>query len=436
MSSNNFSLGHSLKKYIKLIKHRTYKQWPKRRLSNQMEVKHAEFIKSIKKKNTIKVVFLVIHESVWKVDSVFKKMLTDPLFEPEILVCPYTVYGEGRMLDDMEQAYTYFIRKGYPVRKALQEDGRWLKLSEMAPDIVFFTNPHKLTLDEYYEAAYLNYLSCYVPYHHEVGSYGNNIQQYNRPFHNAMWKIFCSSNSAYNVSKLVSACKARNVEVTGFPAMEYLLDEDRYRKIVDPWKNTDNRIRVIWAPHHSIDMPDLPYSTFIQYAEDFKQLAISKKEKMVWAFKPHPLLKEKLYLHSDWGKSRTDEYYEFWESQSFTQFENGEYLDLFLKSDMMIHDSGSFLAEYLYLLKPVLYLVKTQEYLEFYSEFGQKALDACILGKDFENVESFVTRAIEGSLELKAEHKLFFNNEILPFFSKSQPSDTILKHIREEVYGL
>src|SRR5699024_6494443 len=147
-------------------KQKTYDQWYKKRLFKKMQVKHAELIEQVKGKQKIKVVFLAIHESIWKVDPVFRKMLEDPFFEPEILVCPYTVYGEERMLEDMQQAYNYYISKGYPVRKAREEDGSWVNLSDIKPDIVFFTNPHNVTRKEYYEDAYLNYLSCYVPYHH------------------------------------------------------------------------------------------------------------------------------------------------------------------------------------------------------------------------------------------------------------------------------
>lgn len=430
------TIGLPIKDSIKQIKRKTYKQWPKKKLFKQMQFKHTELIEGIKNKNSIKVVFLAIHDSVWKVDSVFQKMLNDPCFEPEILVCPYILQGEERMLQDLEQAYNFFKGKGYPVKKSLNEDGSWLELAEIEPDVIFFTNPHKLTYEEYYENAYLNYLSCYVPYHHEVGCYGDNIDQYNLPFHNALWQIFCSSSSSYNVSKVTSASKAKNVKITGYPDMEYLLQHSNLSKDRDPWKSNDGKKRVIWAPHHTIDSPELPYSNFLKYAEQFRQLAISKQNEVVWAFKPHPLLREKLYLHPDWGKLRTDNYYDFWEKEPFSQFENSEYLDLFLFSDFMIHDSGSFLAEYLYLQKPVLYLTAEKNYLKFYSEFGRNALKACITGDNFECVERFISRAIDGSLELKKEHKLFFENEILPFFSNRQPSDVILKHIKEGIYGL
>ena len=72
----------------------TIGQWQKRRLILQMERKHKELLERIKGRPKIRVVFLAIHKSVWKVDTLFQKMLADPFFEPIILICPYTGQGE------------------------------------------------------------------------------------------------------------------------------------------------------------------------------------------------------------------------------------------------------------------------------------------------------------------------------------------------------
>ena len=422
-----------LKRELYSVKQKTYDQWYKKRLFKKMQIKHTELIGQIKGKQKIRVVFLAIHESVWKVDPVFKKMLEDPFFEPEILICPYTVYGEERMLEDMQQAYNYFISKGYPVRKAREEDGSWLKLSDIKPDIVFFTNPHNLTRKEYYEDAYLNYLSCYVPYHHEVGSYGNNIDQYNQAFHNAMWFIFSSNQSSYNLFKTASAGKGTNVKVTGYPAMEELLGKINENQYEDVWKTHDGKLRIIWAPHHTIDSPELPYSNFLEYAEKFQKFALDNYENIIWSFKPHPILRSKLYNHKNWGKQKTDNYYNFWHNQNFTQLDEGEYFDLFASSDIMIHDSGSFLAEYLYLRKPVLYLLSDSNQSKYYSEFGQEALNACEVANSFDDIERFIQKVLSGDLAISSNHSLFYNSNLITYFKDVIPSDLIVNLIKEKL---
>lgn len=422
-------LPQPIKEWLRPLKNKWIDNPRKRKLFLHMQKKHQVLLQQIKGKEKIKVVFLAIHTSVWKVDPVFQKMLGDPFFEPVILVCPYTPYGEERMRQDMQECYEYFQEKGYSVLSSYhQEENRWITLKEIQPDIVFFTNPHNLTRKEYYEDAYLNYLSCYVPYHHEVGSYGDDIAQYNQDFHNSVWKIFASHNSSYEIFKKVAQTKAMNVVVSGYPAMETLIELRVSKNISDPWINKDSRFRVIWAPHHTIDDPVLPYSNFLKYAEAFKQLADKYKENLVWCFKPHPILKSKLYLHENWGRVKTDEYYDYWKNSAYTQISEGDYAALFIHSNFMIHDSGSFLAEYLYLEKPVMYLLDRNNGGQFYTGFGKKALDACAHGHELSDIVEFIEENIFNNKGLTSKHELFMKEEVTPLFMIA-PSEKIIENI-------
>jgi hypothetical protein len=400
-----------------------------------MVKKHQEFLSKLQGKEKIKVIFLVIHASVWKVDTVFKRMQEDPVFEAEILICPYVHFGEERMQEEMAHAYYLMKNMGYPVSKAQKEDGSWVKLQQMNPDIVFFTNPHNLTRTEYYEDAYLNFLSCYVPYHHEVTSYGGNIYQYDQLFHNAMWLIFAPHKASLEISRKVGHAKGNNVFVSGYPILESIFDSgNRITGGVSAWKADDKRLRVIWAPHHTIDSEMLPWSNFLQYAEKIKALAISKQDSIVWSFKPHPILKSKLYDHFDWGKRRTDAFYSFWEEQGFTQLDLGGYDRLFEQSDAMIHDSSSFLAEYLYFKKPVLYIMSKDNNLSFFTEFGKKALASSRIANDFSEIEAFIenleVNAISGITDT---HVDFYESELSIYFQPLLPSERVIHKIKDRI---
>ena len=274
-----------------------------------MRIKHQQLLANIKGKEKIKVVFLELFKGMWKLDPVFRRMLDDPYFEPIILVCPCVSYGEDAMWKGMQETYAFFKDKSYPVISAYNEvEKRWTSLKEINPDIIFFSIPHNMTRKEYYEDAYLNYLSCYVPYSHQVSSYHNFVPQYDMLFHNAQWRIFAPHKYSYNISKVISHTKGRNVYITGYPMMEEVFKGKVQNYEYHGWKNKDNRKRIIFAPHHTVDVDYLPYSNFLEYAEKFIKLAEEYKEKVVWSFKPHPELKVKLYKHKDWGKQRTDEY--------------------------------------------------------------------------------------------------------------------------------
>ena len=404
-------------------------------LMNKMQRQHYTLTQKLKSKEKIRVVFLVIHKSVWKVDSVYKKMSEHPLFEPLIVVCPDIAHGDEHMWSEMNTTYNYFNEKKYSLVSAYnQEKKEWLKLDSLNPDIIFFTNPHKLTYQEYYEDAYLNYLSCYVPYHHEIV---NNPEQFNQQFHIAQWKIFSTNESAVQLYKNYYPRYGDNVILVGYPAMEELIDKINNNTYADVWKTNDGRLRVIWAPHHSIEMnKNVPYSNFIQHAHLFQELSNKYKDKIIWSFKPHPLLKIKLYEMPHWGKKITDEYYEYWKNNEYSQLEQGEYIDLFCSSDVMIHDSGSFLAEYLYMKKPVLFNLSPINNGEYYSDFGLDALNSCFLGKTEKDIITFLESNLSISMRKIAEsHTQFLNKNVVPFFSKEKPSDLIIKSILDSYYS-
>lgn len=389
-------LPKPLKNLLRNIKNRTIDAFYKKRLAKKMQVRHKELLEELKGKDKIKVVFLAIHKSVWKVDPVFKKMQTDPLFEPIILICPYTVFGEKRMWQDMEESYNYFSEKGYPTISSYDKNlDRWITLEEIDTDIVFFTNPHELTRQEYYKDAYLNYLSCYAGYGMPISYY--SATQYNTTFSASLWKIFAQSKEVKNNYIKHAPYKNKNIFIFGDSFIESIqnLDTNTDHK---PWKNQHLKKRVIYAPHHSIlDNEILPLSCFLKYAQQFLELAKNTKGTIHWSFKPHPLLKSKLYTHPEWGIEKTDTYYSFWDKNNFTQLDEGEYIDLFRESDALILDSSSFLGEYLFTQKPSLYLTKAKTH-DYMTQLGIECLNANYEASDFEKVNHFIQSiVIEGN---------------------------------------
>jgi len=406
-------------------------QFDKSLLFLEMRRRHEKIREGLRRKKTLRVVFQVADVSLWKMDQVFRRMILDPLFEPVILVCPVTSFGDDRMWKGMEESLTYFKTKNYTtISSFLQSEQRWLKLDEIGPDIVFFTNPHNLTHHQYYEEAYTNYLSCYIPYSHDVSKYNSYGPQYNQRFHNSMWVIYVPHKEDQEIFRVYSQTLSRNVVVTGYPSCENFVLKF---KGSDPWKRVRrNMKRIIWAPHHTIDSKELPYSNFLALHGWFKNLALNNKDTLQIAFKPHPLLRERLYLNEDWGREKTDAYFAFWAEGENTQLETGDYVDLFISSDAMIHDSGSFLAEYLYLQKPVFFIC--DEHVKHYlNPFGIKALASCTTGKTPQEIEAFVSLVKSGSAPVDDS---FFRSELEPYFSNILPSEKIVLDLKGRLVNL
>jgi hypothetical protein len=395
----------------------------------------SKFKKKKAKKPPLKVMFVILHQSIWKMDAVFLKMRDDPLFEPIILIAPYILYGEEHMIENMEETFNYFKIKDYPVVKSYDAESKtyldiekWIK-----PDLIFMSNPHQLTKSEYYENLYDNYVCYYIPYSHQISQADDNYHsQYNQPFHNAMHRIFSPHATAKKIHEDYSDKKGLNVNVVGYPIMEAFLDKSYQPKEV--WKASEHKkIRIIWAPHHTIDTPYLPYANFLNCHAFFQELVSLFKDKVQWAFKPHPILKVKLMEHADWGEEKTKKYWEFWEKHENCQLEEGEYLDLFLSSDAMIHDSGSFLAEYLYVNKPVLYLASNENIRKYFNPFGVEAFEACAHAANEEEILSFIHSLLNKIDDMKEQRLHFLEKNIFPYFSGDQPSDRILRFIKQDL---
>lgn len=368
---------------LKLLK----SHFRKKLIYRRMQRKHHKILMELQIKPKIKVIFLVVLKSMWKVDLVFQKMLEDEYFEPLILIVPNTVAEESDMWSEYNQAYIYFSSLGYPVQHSyISSENRWIKIDELKPDIVFFTNPHELTKPEYYEDVFYNYLTCYAGY--GINTSKNVQLQYNMIFHAAVWKIFVQTQDMMSGYKQYSSRRGRNVHLVIDNIVKTIRD-NLNKQSENVWKSEKYKYKVIYAPHHRVSESDMLTATFIQYADFFLNLVKCTQDTILWSFKPHPHLKSKLYRLESWGKERTDNYYKFWEESSNTQLNESDYISLFLQSDAMILDSYSFLAEYTFTEKPMLYLMK-DSVEKLMSGFGLDCLDTHYKAYNEQDILKFI----------------------------------------------
>ncbi|MFV5499185.1 CDP-glycerol glycerophosphotransferase family protein [Acinetobacter towneri] len=372
--------------------------------SKIMYVKNKNLILKLKNKECIRVVFLVANKSIWKADHIFNNMLKDDFFDPMILVIPTTGINEELQSELLSNTYQYFLDKNYPTISSFDEkNNSWVKLESLVPDILFFSSPHKQTVKEYYEAAYQKYPSCYAGYGMHTARYGLNQGQYNKWFHNSLWKVFVQNQNMVEDYQRYSNIKKDHIHLVLDNIVEDLTNPER--KETAAWENSDAKKRIIWAPHHTINKNDpLQLATFLQYADFFQQLAERTKEHVIWCFKPHPVLKNKLYCHPGWGKERTDEYYTYWENSDYSQINEGEYIDLFRQSDALVHDSASFIAEYHFTQKPMLYLMTSHTKANL-NEFGHACLHAADEAWNTDDIENFVYKVVDETISAKYQQK-------------------------------
>jgi CDP-glycerol glycerophosphotransferase (TagB/SpsB family) len=397
-----------LKKIINYIQRYQYKLQQKRYL---------KIVEKVRKKDKITVAFFLIHASVWKCESLYRLMEKDDRFNPVIVVCPYIIYGDDNMLEEMQVAYNFFQNNNYRVAITYNEKtNKWLNVKKtINPDIVFFTVPHRLTKDEYCITNYLDRLTCYVQYAFHICHL--NEMHYNQAFHNLLWKAFYETSIHKDLASQYAFNKGQNVVITGYPGIDVFLDKS-HRDTKDVWKIKERSIkRIIWAPHQTIDTDKniLSFSTFLLYHQFMIDIAKKYQNKIQITFKPHPILKNKLQEHKEWGKERTEFYYKMWEDLPNGQLNESSYIDMFVTSDAMILDSVSFIIEYLSLNKPSLFLFRDEQIDDRLNNFGKMTLQELYHGKNKDEIICFIENVVLNGIDEKEKHrKQFIKKFLLP----------------------
>ena len=380
----------------------------------------------------VEVAFFLSVPGMWKSDYVFRAMRQDGRFHPYVVVCPYSVYkgfSPQAVEDTVRRTRQFIEEKGFECVVPRDGRGRWTDVRRaLRPDIVVFSAPYKDALPQHFIYHYRNTLTCYIAYSFTL--FHTYKPNYDLIFHNLLGLHFVETEVHRQLAAAHSRNHAANVAVSGYPGTEVFLRHDHTPR--DTWKplpptpDGQRRRRVIWAPHHTIEeCSPLPLSTFLRYADEMLEVARRHKDTLQLAFKPHQLLRFK--LNALWGKERTDAYYRRWQEGENTQCEETSYVDLFLTSDAMMHDSGSFTAEYLFTGKPVLFLDRAADTASLFSPFGTLAYAQHYHAANMADIGRFLQQVVLGGHDPMREGRQRFLEETLAPAHASLPSQRILE---------
>lgn len=394
-------------------------------------------MKSLKGKEKLEVAFFLTIPGMWKADYLFKLMQELPDFHPYIVILPYSSFknfSKEETFVTVKRTEEFIRSKGFEyIIPYDEEKGKWFDIkSKLDPDIVFFSSPYKDNLPEYYLYHYLDKGTFYIPYGFtSMNCYNTN---YNLVFPNLVGCHLVETDMHVSFAKKYGRSNGKNYAVVGCPGAEVYLRKDYNSP--DVWKPQDTiKKKIIWAPHHSIDGEGgLNVSTFLTFCDAMLDIANKFKDKVQFAFKPHQTLKFKLEIL--WGTEKTQLYYHQWETLSNCQLVESGYSDLFIHSDAMIHDSGSFTTEYLFVNKPVMYLVKNDvEIRNQFNDFGIKAFDQHYKGKTLSDIENFIEEVvIAGNDPMKSQRQQFFAQYLASKDGKL-PSECIVEYIQNLIHS-
>ena len=381
--------------------------WPK------VKKQHEIVIRDIRRRGQANVVFFASNLSMWHLQGVYDLLSVDKRFHVSIVLRQFHLYDKQQAAHDMAQLRTYFDDRAIPYIDASQWNDDECDLTKrLQPDILFYPQPYfdlygnRLNSDNYQSR-----LLCYLPYAVNIETEWWAI---NTDYQNRAWKLFYETKYNKDEARRAMFIRAKNVVVVGNADADSFIGA----KHRDVWKPQPKpKKRIIWAPHWSIVQGEfLNRDSFLWLHDEMVRLAQEHIDDVQIAFKPHPRLKSALYEHPAWGKEKTDAYYAQWQTMENGQLEEGAYADLFMSSDAMIHDSDSFIVNYHFSQRPVVFTSHAyDEARRRLNDLGKEALDAHYRAKDAAELMTFVTETVFGGHDPKrADREAFFNRNLLP----------------------
>lgn len=375
----------------------------------------------LRRKEQINVVFVAMSLSMWRYQNLYETISKHPRFKATIVVLPCMTYEEKQQQKNVEELVAYFSEKEcHFVIGDKSSTNNTIK--ELNPDILFYPQPYSNYLEEKYGHKNFRFrLLCYYPYAFWMSK---GQWSYDQPLHNYAWKLFYPTELHRKDAKAFSLNRGRNIEVVGYPNADAFLSSLH----CCVWKPQDKvKKRIIWAPHFTITPSYVNQSNFLWMADLMLEMTNRYFDKIQFVFKPHPRLFTELCKYEKWGEERTRKYYAKWESRSNTQLVSGEFIDLFMTSDAMIHDSGSFCVEYHYSGNPVMYIANNfEEQVEEKGEFGQLAMRQHYIGKNEQDIINFIENVVlTGNDPMKQGREEFVKQYLLPPNGKTVAENTM-----------
>lgn len=387
--------------------------------------------KAIKHSCRANVVFVISSIAMWRLQDVYDILCKDDRYCVSIVIAPFDTYSKQEQIKSIDELHNYFDSLGIRYVDAINGNLDPHVWKGMNPQIVFY--------QQMYSTIYhgtlalmnnLDKLICYFPYGIITVK---GVWVYNSKYINLAWKVFYQTELHRSFAKSHSFNKGRNVEVVGEPRFEqinsYLEAMRLNNRLCTPEKKT-----IIWAPHFSINQGYLSRASFLYIAATMLEVADSYPQ-INFVLKPHPRLISELYKHPDWGKDKTDAYFSSWDEGKNTAIITGDYISLFCESCAMIHDCGSFTAEYIYTTKPALFI--SNDFSSVYREldsFGSMCMDLHYKGDSKHDIISFINEVVINNNDPLKSRRQEFHDSYLSSNKGDAVGERIMRILSDSLF--
>lgn len=366
------------------------------------KIKELEIKEKIRRNNKIRVAFILDTIAKFKTISVYHEMLSSDIFEPFIVLYHTFEYhiNNDNVWDAYNNEYSCLMNKGYAVYHGYDENRKYIDFSIYTPDMVVVSSLYFDKIYTFVTQTYLNinYLVCIFNYGFSIIAGNAYNYYYNNLGVNTAWKHFMESQIDYAEIMRYSKHFGSNCVFFGAPSLDLYKHNDTNFKVPD--KINNGKPIVIYAPHHTVHgTPEgFNLATFHIYHNYFLNMVESNPD-INFVFKPHPSLGYKLKIKNVMDEREYNDYIHKWNSfPNAISYFDGDYINLFKISDLLITDSASFIVEWLPSKQPCMYLVNPERdrdtYLEYFSRLARTILEKYYLCYDEQNIAQYFRQII------------------------------------------
>lgn len=349
----------------------------------------------------------VVYDSSFSAYGLMDLMLADKAkYDAKVVIVPDVTRGEDNFHEQYKLTKEFFV-KLYGSENVLdgydEKSKEFLDLSDQF-DIIYLACPYNSMVNKVHGVKYLstrNVLPVYISYGCMPDKYGCNeiipLLEIS-----LFWKVFADNKISYKDYKKYELLRGKNVSCTGYAKMDSLskAKEEPHEKKT-----------IILAPHHTINNPGLPLSNFLSYYDFLLELP-AKYPDIHFVFRPHPLLFVNMVNEKVWTKEQVEEYKEKLKNLGVTYSFGGNYFDVFVNSDAIIHDCSSFVVEYLYTDKPCCFVAKSN-YKKIFSRLGNSCLKHYYKAFNKDDILHFIDEVVvKGNDSLKEKRIAFAEKNI------------------------
>lgn len=335
----------------------------------------------------------VVYDSTFGAYGLMDLMIETPnKYSPKIVICPDVCRGAHQLKEQYKKTKDFFVKKygdNYVIDGYDESTDTFIDVSDQF-DIIYCANPYDSMVNKVHGVQYLStkdVLPVYITYCFQPNKYTFGVMSLLEI--SLFWKVFTDTQYTLLEYQRYELMKGKNVYLTGYAKMDSL------NKFVSRERN---KKRIIISPHHTITNTDLPLSNFLKY-KDFILSLPQKFPQVDFVFRPHPLLFINMINEGFWTEADRDAYILSLRRTGIDYSAGGDYFDLFVNSDALIHDCSSFMVEYLYLDKPCCF-VKKNNIKAILSKLGNECLKCHDVATNEREIESFINRVLSDSYNI------------------------------------